>query len=427
MQRRHLLKSFLATPAALSLPTTKLFAAPEDYTGRFFVTLQVTGAWDVSSFCDPKVNQTGEPEINHWSRSNDILTAGNLTYAPFGNNNAFFQKYYRDILVVNGVDAQTNSHTTGITHNWSGRNSAGYPSLSALFSLLNAPDLPLSYINFGGYAETARLIRYTRLNDINSLISVLSPNAVTWNRELNYRDPQILSLVQQRQQERLNRLRQKDTLLPRQKYTLDAYYSARANAAPLEDFAAYIPPENELEQSVSANREVTSSLRTQAQMALLGFKSGVACSADLNLHGFDTHADHDALHSPLLAHLTDTIDYFWTYADSLGIADRITLMVASDFARTPFYNSGDGKDHWPIGSVMFMEQGADWGNRQLGATDEGQNAVDLNPDTLTPQNGGVRLYPKHVHHAIRQYLGINDSPLAQSFPLSNTELLPIFS
>lgn len=427
MQRRQLIKHLIAGSSALALPGGRVFAAPEDYSGRFFVTLQVDGAWDVSSFCDPKVNQSGEPEINHWSRNAGIGTAGNIQYASFANNGAFFQKYYRDMLIVNGVDAQTNSHTTGVLHNWSGRNSAGYPSLTALFSLLNAPNLPLAYMNFGGYAETAKLIRYTRLNDINSLLSVLSPNTLRWDRTQNYRDPDILTLVQQRQRQRLDRLRQQAQPLPRQKYTMDAYYSARENAKNLGDFAAYIPTGDQLEQPVSVNTDTTSSLRGQAQIALLAFKSGVACSADLHIYGFDTHANHDQLHEPLLAHLTDSLDYFWTYAASLGIADRITLMITSDFARTPYYNSSDGKDHWPIGSAMFMELGAPWGNRQLGATDAGQNALAINSVSLTTQSDGIGLYPKHIHHAVRQYLGINDSALQQAFPLTNTELLPLFT
>ena len=58
--------------------------------------------------------------------------AGNIRYAPFARNEAFFEKYYERILVINGVDAQTNSHTVGVVHNWSGRTSEGYPTATAL-------------------------------------------------------------------------------------------------------------------------------------------------------------------------------------------------------------------------------------------------------------------------------------------------------
>ena len=136
MKRRDFLtKTVLLGAAGLTLPASRLYAAPnEGYTGRLLLVLQTEGGWDVTVFCDPKTNQPDQPEITHWSNEGEIQTAGNITYAPFANNASLFEKYYKDMLVINGVDAQTNSHTTGVLHNWSGRNSEGFPSLSALIS-----------------------------------------------------------------------------------------------------------------------------------------------------------------------------------------------------------------------------------------------------------------------------------------------------
>ena len=150
MKRRDFLKkTMLLGAAGLSLPVSRLYAASAGYTGRLLVLLQAEGAWDVTSFCDPKVNQPGEREINHWSNNGGIQTAGNIPYAPFASNTNFFNKYFGDMLVINGVDAQTNSHSTGVLHNWSGRNSEGFPSLSAMFAAWQAPDQPLSWATTG--------------------------------------------------------------------------------------------------------------------------------------------------------------------------------------------------------------------------------------------------------------------------------------
>ena len=72
-------------------------------------------------------------------------------------------------------------------------------------------------------------------------------------------------------------------------------------------------------------------------------------------------------------------------AERLGIADRFNIIVGSDFARTPWYNDGNGKDHWSIGSMMFM--GSDiQGGRVIGGTDNGQLPLAVNqgihPDHL---------------------------------------------
>ena len=180
MRRRELLKrTMLLGAAGLSLPMPRLYAAPsEGYSGRLLVTLQCDGGWDITSFCDPKTNQPGEKEITQWSNSNDIQTAGNIQYAPIANNQSFFDNHYQDMLVINGVDMQTNSHTTGVLHSWSGRNSAGYPTITAMFAANNAPEQPLSYLNFGGYSQTANLIRYSRLNSLDSIIDVLQTTSM---------------------------------------------------------------------------------------------------------------------------------------------------------------------------------------------------------------------------------------------------------
>ena len=122
MNRREFFKLAGISSIASTLPASfNLFAAPADYNGKFLITVQAEGGWDVTSFCDPKMNVTGELEINHWARTAETQSVGNLSYAPFADNAAFFQKYYQDILIINGVDCQTNSHTAGVVHNWSGR------------------------------------------------------------------------------------------------------------------------------------------------------------------------------------------------------------------------------------------------------------------------------------------------------------------
>ena len=412
----------------LMCPASRIYAAPEDYTGRFLVTLQAEGAWDVSSFCDPKENQAGEREITRWSRTGVIQTAGNLRYAPYGNNAALFANYRNDMLVINGIDMQTNSHTTGVLHNWSGRNSAGYPSLTALFSAINAPELPISYLNYGGYSETARMVRYTRLDNINQLRRILRPNTLPWSDTETYQGVSRLSRIVEAQQSRLARQMSASGVLPRQSYAMQSYYDARENSQSLEDFAAQLPEEADLQPRTQITDGAFSSLLQQMQVTTLAFKSGVAASADLTLFGFDTHTDHDAQHEPLLAHLADAIDYFWTNAQAEGIADRITLVIGSDFSRTPFYNSTEGKDHWPIGSAIIMEQGAAWGNRTVGATDEGQNALSINPATLeVDSDAGTIIYPRHVHKALRTHLGMDSSVLPTPYPFNNTEDIDFFN
>ncbi|MCO4831511.1 MAG: DUF1501 domain-containing protein, partial [Gammaproteobacteria bacterium] len=167
--------------------------------------------------------------------------------------------------------------------------------------------------------------------------------------------------------------------------------------------------------------EIThNNLKAQIQVASSAFAAGVACAADVQMGGFDTHDDHDALHKPLVQLLNESIDLIWTLAETAGYADRLTVVVGSDFSRTPEYNSQQGKDHWPIGSVMVMQKAPSWGSRVVGLTDERQNAIAIDPVSLQadPSRGAI-IYPKDVHEQLRQLLGLADSPLAARFPFNS--------
>ena len=129
--------------------------------------------------------------------------------------------------------------------------------------------------------------------------------------------------------------------------------------------------------------------------------------------------------------LADTVEVFMAgdgddYAEELGLADRIFLVMGSDFGRTNFINEGNGKDHWPIGSYAMMERGALWGDRVIGQTDELHFARGIDPATLKVKSNGLIMTPSHIHKAVQEYLGIDGFASDVDFGLANTESLPLF-
>ena len=416
-----MLKTLLTVGGAASGFRLPLVHATND-AGRLFVFVQADGGWDPTSFCDPKANTPGESVINHWAERDEVGKVGNIPYAPFARNEAFFEKYHRRILVINGVDAQTNSHTVGIVHNWSGRNSEGYPTTTAVLAAHYAGDLPVPYLSFGGFSATSGLTRFTRINDANLLRHVANPatrmfTEADWAELESFRNATA------------ERLEAAPSLLPGDVRHLAFYRSAFATEG-LKAYADAIPSEDELEQAElhdGEDRTFYSTLRRQAQLTVLAFKTGVAVSADLWLGGFDTHSYHDPDHEWLLGNLTDSVDYLWEYAEEQGVADRMVVVMGSDFGRTNFYNSAQGKDHWPIGSFIIMEKNQDWTGRVVGETDGLHFAQRINPRTLhRDDRHGTVIYPKHVHKALRRYLGIEHTAGAQRFPFNNTEDFAFF-
>ena len=428
MKRRTMLLGLLSGAGAAVSGFRLPLVHAADYRGKLFVFVQAEGGWDPTSFCDPKTNTPDEPVINHWAERDGIRQAGNIAYAPFARNAAFFEKYHRRMLVINGVDAQTNSHTVGVIHNWSGRNSEGYPTMSALLAAHYAPNLAVPYLSFGGFSATSSITRFTRIDNAGLLRELAYP-ATEWFGETDVTvfDWAVLESYRAQTAERLAAA---PDLLPGDVRHREFYHSAFATEG-LKAYADVIPPEDEIEQphlgTSAGNNYLWSSLRRQAQLTVLAFKTGVAVSADLYLGGFDTHAKHDPDHEWLLGNLTNSVDYLWEYAEEHGVADRMVVVMGSDFGRTNYYNAQEGKDHWPIGSFVVMEKHQPWTGRAVGETDGLHFAQRINPRTLRRDDrSGTIIYPKHVHKALRRYLGIANTPGAQRFPFNNTEDFAFF-
>ncbi len=416
--RRTFLKLAAYAPFFASYPSLASAATP--FAGKFVVTVQANGAWDVTLFCDPKENQPGEPVITNWSKENETQASGNIRYAPFAKNEAFFKKHASKMLVINGVDAQTNAHGIGETVNWSGRTAAGYPTLTALYSAIHAPNLPMSYVSFGGYSRTENIIRSTQLGwSVNQVAGLLRPNSSNGGSVI---DTELWSLITQLHIKDSQSALTSKTILAGNRSSREAYLNSMLTMDPLVEFGESLPTGDQV-----APRGEKGFLKPQAQFAVQAFKSGVSVAADMNIGSFDSHADNDAEQLAYLSELTEGIDYLWDEAEAAGIADRLIVIVGSDFSRTPFYNSGDGKDHWPYGSYLIMEKGASYTNRVVNGTDAVQEAVKIDPTTLQPSGFGSKILTSHVHNALRDYLGLSASSIAAPFPLVVSEKFNFFA
>lgn len=414
MNRREFLKLAGLVGLAVSTPTaiaSRAFAQDTPYGGPLYLVVHASGGWDPTSLCDPK--GTDDPE--NPDRLNNYLideirspsASSPIRWAPFGNNDAFFERHYDKLLVVNGIDTATNNHSAGPRHIHSGNLSEGHPAFAAMVAAAHARNKPLAFITHGGYDITRGLVARTRAGNVGVIERVAYPNALG---DSTYHTEAAMEKIVNAQKERLGTLKSKNHL-PHAVETLSTLELARSSNNELKKLSEFLPDLNGL----------NTGLGRQAAIALAAYRAGLCVSANLSTGGFDTHGDHDNRHATALSRLTDGLNEIWSQIEELGLQDRVCLMVGSDFGRTPGYNDGNGKDHWPITSMLFMGAGIT-GNRVVGSSTERHQAMKLDPNTLQPSDSGVTLKPIHIQRALRKMGGIAGTEYEAQFPLVGEDL-----
>jgi len=177
---------FRYTSAVAALALLPLEAKAAVYNGPLWIFVQASGGWDPTSFCDPKgyneiLNASGNlvmqsNPMNKTFKKSDIRTnSRGVKYAPLVANDGvkdynftdFFENNADDLLVINGIDTQTNGHSSGRRYMMSGKLAEGYPALSALIAGVYMPTAPLAFVTAGGYDVTDGVVAGTRLSNMN--------------------------------------------------------------------------------------------------------------------------------------------------------------------------------------------------------------------------------------------------------------------
>lgn len=459
MRRRDFLIGSALGALVLASPRRLFAASSSAVADRLWIFFDANGAWDPTFFCDPKPGE-GELFVHADAFQSQHLktNAAGLSYAPFSpgdpymdlaGNQPFFEKYADRLRVINGYDGQTNNHIDGNRSFWSGSLAAGNPSLGALIAAAHAElplnQLPLAFLSTGGgFDGTMGLVPTTRVADTAPLLKLTNPNMKqTGQTQKGYHHPAALSLVEEAQEARTQRLFEAQGL-PQIRAGLQRLTTARSMESSLSELkeafacpdaagACFLPEVNTSE----------SPLLPAARVALAAMSAKLCVSATLSMAGFDSHSDHDNLdpassgHRSRLRELFVAIDYVWERAEVLGLADKLVVVVGSDFGRTRYNapkpqpgdpSSAPGKDHWPITSAMLMAKNGIIPAGVVGATtvDPLYNGVLATP--MTVANNAAVLAPGggedttlirqvHLHHMLRSLAGLKGHPLAKPYPI----------
>ena len=443
MKRRDFIKTLAASGVALNMPIISGNAhasVPEKY----LIVVNAGGGWDPTSLCDPKgLNSAYEDKSSLFGGSTNSVALnpskrfGGLQWSDIPDTGAiasadmlrietqfdgFFggSGYGDRLTVINGIDTATNSHDVGPRHVWSGNDEVGYPAMSAFFAAAVAPTLPMSFLSNGGYDVTASVVARARANNPSFIEEIAAPNVTYGNRDILFRsgEDDVFAMIQNAQEARLNRQLSNEPL-ERRRRQLSQIFGVRSDDSDLSELIVHL---NDVKSNVLMadhwNAGRAENLKTQAQLVASALKANLAVSANLNMGGLDTHDNHDSRSYPVMGDILEGIHYLMVVLDYLGIREKTTVVVGSDFGRTPYYNVSNGKDHWPLTSMLVL-QGSNvvTGGRVFGATSDDFNVEKINVTSGLPDTSGLVLEPAHVNQELRKLLGVADHPLAELFPL----------
>jgi hypothetical protein len=421
-------------------------AGTNKYKGPYWIMVNAAGGWDATMLCDPK----GGAAMNAMSVDQAYTpgmigsVAGSpIKYAPLsyssGSNlvmtaETFFNAHYKRLMVINGVDTETNNHDAGTCTMWSGQLSEPYPSFAAMTAaaVTTAQTVPLAYVSNGGYDQTGGLLSLTRIGGPQALENLAFTNAINPSdaTQGSYHTPNTAARIQAVQLARTQALAAKETLPTVASSMNQLYLAHQANGgiAALGDElkgVQLVTTDDFPDLKGAGGLGDLTNLMQQAQLALLCFQAGVAVSANLNYGGFDTHSNNDQQQTRQLMVLLRGIDYLFNQIDAMGLTDQVYVVVGSDFSRTPYYNAGNGKDHWNITSMMFAGPKIP-GNTVLGGTDDTFTSINVDPNTLKPSTAGERIQTTNVHIALRQLAGLTGGTTDIEFPLAG-DTMPLFA
>lgn len=383
---------------------------------RRFIQFFLSGGWDSMLATDPPVGvraTNGNFQADY--QSLEVKTVPGKANLIVGNGlvpalNAFSTM---STAFVNSLYVEVPAHDLAGNHILSGKlslsRSREYPSFIALMGQASGAFPP--HLDLGGsipLGDTRAASPPLAAGDMDSLISMLKGPHYD-DAERAWRVDEANELIAT-----LDNLRYAD-LGERGKKRLDVWTSSGKALADVYAgrYADAFDRSDETKARYGfANGWDVGGLVATAFFAL---KSGLTSYSSVVIGGFDTHMNHLQDHVPrmrvfaaalnaLVADLRATPDP----ADGAkSLADTTTILITSEFTRTPLFNSTRGTDHWTSASAVVMGAGVK-DNAVIGKTANDGDArgwVNGAPVALTDE---TRLMPDHLAASIAAAFGFSD-------------------
>ena len=369
-------------------------------TGKLLLYYHCDGGLDSDSLTDPVI---GVGVNTYTAAGLTIPRVGRQAIAPMGNNGSnaqFLARFNSQAIFVNGLNTRTNSHEEGSYEASTGMLEMGYAPICELHAAKYGPGYAAAWMNNDDArsAMSTGLVTATPVPDGNQLRTMVEPNAANATQH-RMKQADYQKTIAARDA-RLQALKAAGVSLPKEKLITEQFLQAKEARIRLESVAALIPA------------TFTNGFQ-DIEVAAIAMQAGVTASAQIRSGQFDCHGGVDADYNGpngALVRLTSRLTFLMDEAQRRGIADRLLVVVGSEFGRTNL-NGAMGKDHYNGGgsAVILLPPGTGLGDRTVGYTGPRHEIRTINPTTGAPDPNGVQITYNMFHSAVHKYLGIQST------------------
>lgn len=374
MNRRRFLQT---ASCGLLVGTTSLPAIAATNTEKRFIFVFNPGGWDPTRvFAAEFSNNMVDMESTATT-----ATVGNISFVAHPNRpsvSSFFQNFYHDLLVINGMQVRSIAHEICTLIAMTGNTTDGSPDWTAILAAhaqnaYSLPHLVITGPSFPGkYGANV-----ARSGSNGQLDGLLSGNIMEFieteqhNLQLSTRAHRNIldSYVVGR-----GRAFQQKMKVGRAQDLSASFLDAQQAGISLQDYRYMM---NFSGNTMNANIDV----------AIDALRLGVSrCITLSGPTGWDSHAQNDETQSGLFENLFEGLGYLKNKLDTtrnlsgVPLAENTIVVVLSEMGRTPQLNATAGKDHWPYTSMLLWGSGIQ-GNRTIGKFDDYYLGMSIDPQT----------------------------------------------
>ena len=432
--RRQLFgEGFGLLSAATLLPLSGLLQAEPSAPPKRLLTVFLKGGWDSLLATDPVLGaKLSSPAFEAAYASEPSLAITGKPQLWIGPGLQPLKAIFASVptAFINGMFVEVSAHEIAYNYMLSARlslsRSREYPSLAALLGDQGGkypPHIVLgSSIPLGATRSSSPPLQASSIDAMSQLLR--GPGRASWNNYKTEVLPNAHELLEGLDQLSYQRL----TLAQQQ--GLEGWRQAQSGLAQLykSDLGSQLKLTAAIKQKFAVGE--AGDLEGQLAGAFLALASGISPYITVVPPGnFDTHSHHMSQHKALLLKtaqaLAILVEQMRTTPDpadqSRSLLESTTVLITSEFVRTPKFNAAQGTDHWQSASAILLGAGVEDGV-VLGATGTDGMPLGWVAGQSMTRTSGNALLPSQIGAALLHYFkqptlaqAISDQPLIGLF------------